>query len=128
MAGKHQNHLNSIASLLNKKHDFFCNSDAMEMMLLSFLLPAVTDDWKLQSWESSLIGSVVFIGMMFGAYSWGVISDRFGRRIGYLSTSVFTGFFGILSALSPNFVSLLVFRALVGFGLGGKTSEISFFK
>ena len=91
----------------------------MEMMLLSFLVPALTDEWNLNYLESSLIGSMVFVGMMFGAYFWGVVSDRFGRRLGYMATAIFTGVFGVLSALAPSFYWMLLLRALVGFGLGG---------
>ncbi|XP_027908096.1 organic cation/carnitine transporter 7 isoform X2 [Vigna unguiculata] len=55
-------------------------SEAMEMMLLSFVGPAVQAAWSLSAHEESLITSVVFVGMLIGAYSWGVVSDRYGRR------------------------------------------------
>ena len=55
-------------------------SEAMEMMLLSFVGPAVQSLWDLSSQQESLITSVVFAGMMLGAYSWGVVSDIYGRR------------------------------------------------
>ncbi|KAG1364169.1 organic cation/carnitine transporter 7 [Cocos nucifera] len=55
-------------------------SEAMEMMLLSFVGPAVQSEWKLSSHQESLITSVVFGGMLLGAYSWGVVSDNYGRR------------------------------------------------
>ena len=55
-------------------------ADAMEMMLLSFVGPAVQKTWGLSGTEESMITSVVFIGMMFGAYFWGALSDLQGRR------------------------------------------------
>lgn len=55
-------------------------SEAMEMMLLSFVGPAVRSAWGLSSSEESLITSVVFAGMLIGAYSWGIVSDKHGRR------------------------------------------------
>lgn len=55
-------------------------SEAMEMMLLSFIGPAVQTLWGLTSHQESLITSVVFVGMLVGAYSWGVVSDKHGRR------------------------------------------------
>lgn len=55
-------------------------SEAMEVMILSFVGPAVQTEWNLTSEQESLITTVVFAGMLFGAYTWGVISDRFGRR------------------------------------------------
>ncbi|KAK9281364.1 hypothetical protein L1049_004264 [Liquidambar formosana] len=94
-------------------------SEAMEMMLLSFVGPAVQSEWDLSSHEESLITSVVFAGMLVGAYSWGIVSDNHGRRKGFLFTAIVTSAAGFLSAFSPNYISLLILRCLVGFGLGG---------
>lgn len=94
-------------------------SEAMEMMILSFIGPAVKSDWNLTSQQESLITSVVFAGMLVGAYSWGVVSDRYGRRKGFLVTAIITSGAGFLSAFAPNYIALLVFRCLVGLGLGG---------
>ncbi|XP_072989680.1 organic cation/carnitine transporter 7-like [Typha latifolia] len=94
-------------------------SEAMEMMLLSFVGPAVHAEWKLSSHEESLITSVVFVGMLVGAYSWGVVSDNYGRRTGFLFTALVTSGAGFLSAFSPNYLCLIVLRFIVGVGLGG---------
>lgn len=55
-------------------------ADAMEIMLLSFVGPTVKSDWGLSSTEEGLLTSVVFAGMLLGAYLWGLISDNYGRR------------------------------------------------
>ena len=55
-------------------------SDAVEMMVLSILSPALQCDWGLETWQLGLITSVVFIGMMFGSSFWGHISDKYGRK------------------------------------------------
>nr|XP_043610860.1 organic cation/carnitine transporter 7 isoform X2 [Erigeron canadensis] len=94
-------------------------SEAMEMMLLSFVGPAVQAAWNLSSHEESMITSVVFAGMLVGAYSWGVVSDKHGRRKGFLITATVTSTAGFLSALAPNYYFLLILRCLVGIGLGG---------
>ncbi|CAN4085060.1 unnamed protein product [Withania somnifera] len=94
-------------------------SEAMEMMLLSFVGPAVQSVWGLSTHEESLLTSVVFAGMLIGAYSWGSISDKCGRRRGFLMTAVFTATAGFLSAFSSNFPLLIILRFLVGIGLGG---------
>ncbi|XAR74063.1 hypothetical protein NMG60_11008230 [Bertholletia excelsa] len=94
-------------------------SEAMEMMLLSFLGPAVQSAWGLSSHQESLITSVVFAGMLVGAYSWGIVSDNYGRRRGFLVTAMVTAGAGFLSSFAPNFISLIILRCLVGLGLGG---------
>ena len=55
-------------------------AEAMEVMILSFVGPAVKSEWGLSSSKESLITTVVFAGMLIGAYSWGLISDNYGRR------------------------------------------------
>lgn len=55
-------------------------AEAMEMMLLSFVGPAVQSAWGLSPRKESYITSVVFAGMLVGAYTWGIVSDKHGRR------------------------------------------------
>ncbi|CAK9318026.1 unnamed protein product [Citrullus colocynthis] len=102
-------------------------SEAMEMMLLSFVGPAVQSAWSLSPHEESLITSVVFAGMLVGAYSWGIVSDKYGRRKGFFITATITSIAGFLSAFAPNYTSLLILRCLVGVGLGGGPVLASWF-
>ncbi|KAL0346833.1 UNVERIFIED_CONTAM: Organic cation/carnitine transporter 7 [Sesamum calycinum] len=55
-------------------------AEAMEVMILSFIGPSVKAEWGLSSGQESLITTVVFAGMLIGAYAWGIISDNYGRR------------------------------------------------
>ncbi|XP_065881174.1 organic cation/carnitine transporter 7-like isoform X2 [Euphorbia lathyris] len=97
-------------------------SEAMEIMILSFVGPAVKLQWGLSSSEESLLSSVVFAGTLIGAYSWGLVSDNYGR-----SMTVITSGTGVISAFAPNYTSLVVLRGLVGFGLGGGHVFLSWF-
>uniref|UniRef100_A0A0D9W979 Major facilitator superfamily (MFS) profile domain-containing protein n=1 Tax=Leersia perrieri TaxID=77586 RepID=A0A0D9W979_9ORYZ len=92
-------------------------AEAMEMMLLSFVGPSVQIEWKLTSHQESMITSVVFVGMLIGAYTWGTTME--GGRRGFLFTAIVTSGAGFLSAFAPNYVSLISLRFLVGIGLGG---------
>lgn len=94
-------------------------ADAMEMILLSYVGPAARCEWGLTGQQEGYITSVVFLGVFLGTYIWGIVSDTKGRRRGYFTTAVFTLLFGLLSAWAPYFWMLLVFRLLVGVGLGG---------
>lgn len=55
-------------------------AEAMEVMILSFIGPAIKSEWGLSSSQESLLTSVVFAGLLLGSYSWGFISDNYGRR------------------------------------------------
>ncbi|CAK0787220.1 hypothetical protein CVIRNUC_010436 [Coccomyxa viridis] len=110
---------------------FYCGcawaADAVEMMLLSFLGPAVKCMWNITPNQESLITSIVFCGTMVGAYSWGVLGDAKGRRVGFFGTAIFTFIFGLLSAASPNYMALVVLRGLMGLGLGGAPVAFALF-
>ena len=75
--------------------------------------------WGVSPAQESLLTSVVFAGTMAGAYSWGVLGDAKGRRVGFFATAMFTFAFGAASALAPNFSVLLALRGMMGVGLGG---------
>ncbi|KAL5718032.1 Organic cation/carnitine transporter 7 [Ranunculus cassubicifolius] len=94
-------------------------AEAMEMMILSFVGPSVQSEWGLTSRQESLITSVVFVGMLIGAYSWGIVSDNLGRRNGFFITAIVTFVAAFLSAFAPNYFTLITLRCLVGLGLGG---------
>ncbi|KAM7480722.1 hypothetical protein LguiB_005305 [Lonicera macranthoides] len=93
-------------------------AEAMEMMLLSFVGPALETEWGLSSGEESMISTVVFAGMLLGAYSWGLVSDTYGRRKVFLGAAILSSGAGFLSAFSPNYISLVTLRGLLGIGLG----------
>ncbi|XP_069135340.1 synaptic vesicle 2-related protein-like [Argopecten irradians] len=94
-------------------------ADAMEMMILAILSPALHCEWQLESWQQALITTIVFCGMFCSSSFWGSVCDKYGRRSELILCSVFTCYFGILSAFSPTFIWMLILRGLVGFGIGG---------
>ncbi|PWZ54985.1 Organic cation/carnitine transporter 7 [Zea mays] len=93
-------------------------AEAMEVMLLSFLGPVVREEWNVSPQDESLLSSVVFAGMLIGACAWGFISDRYGRKTVLLLSTLLTSGLGLLSALSINYLCLLVLRFFVGIGVG----------
>lgn len=94
-------------------------ADAMEMLLLSFLIPYLREDWGLAAGWDGALGAIVFVGIMIGNYVWGYLSDQKGRKIGLLGVAIFAGVFGLLSAVCPSIGWLMLCRFMVGFGIGG---------
>ncbi len=94
-------------------------ADAMEVLLIAFALPAISLEWNLSNTQKGLLGTVIFLGMLIGAWLWGWLSDRIGRKTGFISTVAIDSIFGLLSAFSPSFVWLLILRGITGFGVGG---------
>lgn len=94
--------------------------DSMDTGIISFVLPVLMKTWKLSPEQVGTIGSIGLIGMAIGAILSGTIADLFGRRKIFAATLIIYSFATGLCGLSWNYESLLVFRFLVGFGLGGQ--------
>ncbi|KAJ0531037.1 putative major facilitator, sugar transporter, major facilitator superfamily [Helianthus annuus] len=82
-------------------------AEAMEMMLLSFVGPAMKPEWDLSSNEESLISTVAFAGMLVGAYSWGAVSDTYGRKKGFLGSAMLTTIAGCGHVFSSWFLEFV---------------------
>ncbi|KAF5900284.1 solute carrier family 22 member 2-like, partial [Clarias magur] len=72
------------------------------------------DAWLLDLCQASLS-----LGFLVGSIAIGYFADRYGRKSTFLVTCLLNTVTGILVAVSPNYISLLVFRALYGFGSKG---------
>lgn len=94
-------------------------ADAMEVILIAFVLPAVIREWGLTPAQAGFIGTSIFLGMLAGAWFWGTLSDYVGRRAGFQLTVLIDSVFGFLSALAPGYLWLALLRGLTGFGVGG---------
>lgn len=102
-------------------------SDSMEMMVLSILSPALSCDWGISQWEKAMMTTIVFIGMCASASCWGKIADSHGRKIALLLCTFFSLYFGVLSAIAPTLIWLMILRGLVGFGIGGAAQAFTLF-
>lgn len=61
-----------------------------------------------------------FLGMFFGTSIFGNISDKIGRRNGYVYSLLIYSFFTVLMAFSPNALWVDIFRLCAGFGVGAQ--------
>lgn len=95
-------------------------TESMELLLLSFISPSLRCVFHpLSSSALALLTFSVGLGMLLGNLLWGFISDHYGRRPSFISSSSVTALFGILSALAPTYAALLLCRFCVGVGVGG---------
>jgi putative MFS transporter len=94
--------------------------DAMDVLMLSFLLTPIRGEFKLDATGVGLVASATFVGMFLGAAAAGRLADRYGRRAVFTTTLVIFSVGSLLSALAPTFETLLAARIVAGLGLGGE--------
>ncbi|XP_023554998.1 solute carrier family 22 member 1 [Octodon degus] len=66
------------------------------------------------AWKVDLFQSCVNLGFFLGSLVIGYVADRFGRKLCLLGTSLVTAVSGVLTAVAPNYTSMLVFRLVQG--------------
>jgi putative MFS transporter len=94
--------------------------DAVDLMAISYALPAFVDSWKMTPQQIGLVLSSAFLGQLFGAIIAGWAAERYGRL--YVTT-ITIGIFSVMSlacAFAWNPTSLIIFRFIQGLGLGGE--------
>jgi len=99
--------------------------DALDLGILSFVLPVLIVQWKLTAAQAGLIASASYIGGIAGAFAAGHLGDAFGRRrvmIGALALYTLATFG---SAAAIGFASFLVARIVAGIGTSAESVIIA---
>jgi putative MFS transporter len=99
--------------------------DAMDVLLIGFLVAPITKEFALAPAQVGLVASAGFVGMFLGAAISGRLADRYGRRLIFQVTLVVFSVGAVLSALAPTFETLLAARVVAGLGLGGELPVVA---
>ena len=94
--------------------------DAFDFFLLTFVIVPMAHDFGTSIAELSYAITLTLAMRPLGAFIFGLLGDRFGRRIPLMVNVVFYSAMELLTAFSPNFTWLLIFRVLYGIGMGGE--------
>ncbi len=99
--------------------------DSFEVTIVNNVVNIFKDLWHLDNVQASWILSIWFIGLMIGAYGFGYLADRYGRKRLFLATLLVYGVFTFLTAFAWSFESMLAFRLLTAIGVGAEYSAIN---
>lgn len=94
--------------------------DFYEVFLAGTLGTVFQQEFEVSGTALKLILASAFIGMFFGAISFGRIADRLGRRRAFFLTLSVYSIFSVLAAFSPNLEFLVICRFLAGIGIGAE--------
>ena len=92
---------------------------AMEILLVGFVQPIFADQWGLNGRMQGLVNSAALAGSLCGSLVLGRLADRIGRRAIFQYAILWYAAFTAITALAWGPWSVMTFRFLAGFGLGG---------
>ena len=92
--------------------------DSMDLGIMTFVLGSIKAEFALSTAQTGLLASSSFLGMLLGAAVAGLLADKFGRKPIFQISMIFWGVGSLLCAFAPDVGWLMVFRVLLGFGMG----------
>src|SRR5437870_2654170 len=94
--------------------------DAFDFFLLTFVIVPMAHDLGTNIAKLSYAITLTLAMRPIGAFIFGLLGDRFGRRWPLMIDIIFYSVMELLTAFAPNFTVLLILRALYGIGMGGE--------
>jgi SHS family lactate transporter-like MFS transporter len=94
--------------------------DAFDFFLLTFVLVPVGHEFGRTIPEVAFGITLTLMMRPVGAFVFGLLGDKFGRRIPLMADIIFYSVIELLTAFAPNFTVFLILRALFGIGMGGE--------
>ncbi len=94
--------------------------DAFDFFLVSMSLTAIAAEFHKKDAEIALTITVTLAFRPVGAFIFGLLADRYGRRLPLIIDLIFFSIIEVLSGLAPSYWTFLILRALFGIGMGGE--------
>ncbi len=94
--------------------------DAFDYFLVVYCLTAIAREFHRSDAEMALAITVTLVFRPIGAFFFGLLADRYGRRLPLMIDLIFYSVIEVATAFAPGYRSFLVLRALFGIGMGGE--------
>jgi MFS transporter, SHS family, lactate transporter len=94
--------------------------DAFDFFILTFCVSAIATQFQA---KVSAVAEAIFLTLAMrpvGAFLFGVMADRYGRRLTLMVDIIAYSVFELASAFAPSLKALLIMRALFGIAMGGE--------
>ncbi len=93
--------------------------DAMDMLLYVMSLTTIMKEFQISMAIAGMLASVTLLSSAFGGVIFGVVADKIGRKKSLLiAIAIYTVCTG-LSALARSVPELVLYRTILGLGMGG---------
>lgn len=93
--------------------------DGYDLVIYGVVLPRLMEQWQLTPVAAGALGSAALFGMMVGAMSFGMLSDRLGRKTGIVVCVVLFSVVTVITGLAATPWQFAILRFIAGLGIGG---------
>lgn len=93
--------------------------DGYDLFIYGVVLPVLMDEWSLTPVQAGALGSYALFGMMFGAFVFGPLADRIGRKNGVLICFILFSLATFLTGFAQSTIQFGILRFIAGLGCGG---------
>lgn len=94
--------------------------DAFDFFVLTFVLAPIGKDFHRSVVDISAAITASLITRPIGAFLFGLLADRYGRRLPLMLDVLFYSIVEVLSGFAPSFSVFIFLRLLYGIGMGGE--------
>lgn len=94
--------------------------DAFDFFIITFVMGTIAKDFDKSIPEIALTLTATLMARPLGAFIFGLMADRYGRRIPLMISISFYSLIEVLSGFAPNYTVFLILRLLYGIGMGGE--------
>jgi len=93
---------------------------AFDFFLVVLTLTTIAGEFHRQNEDIALSLTITLGFRPIGAFIFGLLADRYGRRPPLMMVLVFYSVIEVLTGLAPNYATFMVLRALFGIGMGAQ--------
>jgi SHS family lactate transporter-like MFS transporter len=94
--------------------------DAFDFFVLTLVIDDVARSFGRSRPDIALALTLALVMRPVGAVIFGVLADRYGRRLPLMLNVIFYATVSVLSGLAPSYATFIILRLLFGIGMGGE--------
>src|SRR3984893_9228227 len=94
--------------------------DAFDFFILTFIFAPIAKEFGTSISAIALTVTASLATRWIGAILFGLLADRYGRRVPLIVNILYYSLIEVLSGLAPTYTTFLVLRLLYGIGMGGE--------
>src|SRR3954471_19428782 len=94
--------------------------DAFDFFVVVFLIDTLARQFSVSKGAIVATITATLLTRPLGAVIFGLLADRYGRRVPLMVDVIFFSIVEVLCGFAPNYVTFLVLRTLYGIGMGGE--------